>query len=145
MSTAFARRQTRTRQECHCFKDLWSLVVSDGFYDIIYQKYSKGTKNRWDDCNSVWHIFLLKPENIFFISGFLWICEVLSTANRCDKIPVWSTAHTKFSRYFSKNSSWKKNKNKNLWFWKKIFYKQEKKDSACTHLTFLENKKAWKF
>lgn len=51
--------------------------------------------------NSVWHIFLLKPENIFFISGFLWICEVLSTANRCDKIPVWSAAHMKSSRYFS--------------------------------------------
>lgn len=101
MSTAFARRLLRTRQERHCFKELSSWIFSDVFYDIIYQKYSRGTKNRRDYCNSVWYIFLLKAENIFFISGFLWICEVPSSANKCDKIPLWSTLHTKSSRYFS--------------------------------------------
>lgn len=101
MSTAFARRLMRTGQECHCLKELSSLIFSDGFNDIIYQKYSRGTKTQRNDCNSVWYTFLLKAESIFFISGFLWICEVPSSANRCDKIPVWSTAHTKSSRHFS--------------------------------------------
>lgn len=84
-----------------------SVTVSKSFHhnilsfnDIIYQKYSRGTKPRRDYCNVTWYIFLFKAVNIFFISGFLWICEVPSSANRCDKIPVWSTAHTKASRHF---------------------------------------------
>lgn len=129
----------RTRQECHCFKKLSSLIFSDGFNDIIYQKYSRGTKNRRDDYNSICYIFLFKAENIFFISGFLWICEVPSSANRCDKIPVWSKSHTKSSRHFS---FLKIIPVQQIYgYGRKSFRSKKKSISACTVLIFLENKK----
>jgi len=62
----------RTGQKCHSFNKLSSLISSNGFNDVFYQKYSKGTKNTRDYCNTIWYIFFLK-QKIF--SLLVWFSE----------------------------------------------------------------------
>lgn len=86
--------------ECHCFREFSSSIFSDGFNDFTYEKLIQEALKPENITVKVYGTYFFLKQKILSFSGFLWIREVPSLANRCDKIPVCSPVYTKPSRHF---------------------------------------------